>query len=132
MTSATTPLDGERYINLETFRKDGSGVKTPVWAAAQDGKLVVTTGGTSFKAKRLRHDPRFRAAACDSRGNVRGPWFAGTARFLEDPAASARAEATLKGKYGLQWTVFGFFSRLSGRAKDRVFLELTIDGPATP
>jgi PPOX class probable F420-dependent enzyme len=105
MPSTTTPLDNERYINLETFRKDSSGVKTPVWAAAIDGKLVVVTDGTSFKAKRLRQNPSFRAAACDSRGKLHGSWYKGTARFLEDPAAIARADSTLKRKYGLQWTL---------------------------
>jgi PPOX class probable F420-dependent enzyme len=130
MTSTTTPLDNERYINLETFRQDGSGVKTPVWAAALDGKLVVTTDGTSFKAKRLRKNPRLRAAACDSRGKLHGPWYTGTARFLDDPAAIARADATLKRKYGLQYTLIGLVMRLRGRTRDRVFLELTIEGPA--
>ena len=72
MTGASTPLDDEQYINLETFRKDGSGVKTPVWAAAQDGKLVVMTDGTSHKVKRIRADPKVRAAACDARGTVNG------------------------------------------------------------
>ena len=58
----STPLDGETYISLETFRKDGSGVKTPVWAAALDGKLVVMTDGTSHKVKRLRSNPAATAA----------------------------------------------------------------------
>ena len=76
-----TPLDAERYINLETFRKDGTGVKTPVWAAALDGRLVVFTDGTSYKVKRLRANPAIKAAACDVRGNVRGAWHDGTARI---------------------------------------------------
>ena len=28
--SAGTPLDSERYISLETFKRDGTGVPTPV------------------------------------------------------------------------------------------------------
>jgi uncharacterized protein len=125
-----TPLDGERYISLETFRKDGSGVKTPVWAAEMAGKLVVVTDGTSHKVKRLRSDPKIQAAGCNARGDVHGTWYKGTARILEPDAAQA-AEAALKSKYGLQYLVLNFFSTLSGRRKRRAYLEIAIDGPAS-
>jgi hypothetical protein len=122
-----TPLDGERYINLETFRKDGSGVKTPVWAAAMDGKLVVMTDGTSHKVKRLRNDPKIKAAGCDARGGVHGAWYEGTAKIL-DEAGAARAEATLIAKYGFQYRVLNVFSGISGRKKRRAYLEISIEG----
>lgn len=125
-----TPLDNETYINIESFKKDGNGVKTPVWAAALDGKLVVVTDGTSYKVKRIRNNPKIKAAPCDSRGNVKGPWYAGSCRVIEDSAHAERAEATLKGKYGLQYRALNFFSHLSGRFKRRAYLEVTIDGPA--
>src|SRR6478672_5297751 len=85
-----TPLDHERYINLETFKKDGNGVKTPVWAAPLDGKLVVFSEAKAYKIKRLRRDPRFRAAGCDMRGKVHGEWHAGSGRIVEDQAQIAR------------------------------------------
>ena len=124
-----TALDAERYISLETFRKDGSGVKTPVWAAALEGKLVVVTDGTSHKVKRLRNDPKIRVAGCDRIGKVHGPWHAGTARIL-DEAGAARAEAVLAKKYGFQYRILNLFSTLSGRKKRRAYLELTITGPS--
>jgi PPOX class probable F420-dependent enzyme len=120
-----TPLDAEQYINLETFKKDGTGVKTPVWAAALDGKLVVMTDGTSYKVKRLRYNPKLRAAACDARGNVRGPWYEGTVSFL-DEAGAARADAALAKKYGLSYSVLGFFSGIAGRKKRRAYFEIAI------
>ena len=121
-----TPLDDERYINLETFRKDGSTVKTPVWTAPLDGKLVVFSAGDSYKVKRLRNNPACRAAACDARGNVRGPWHEGTGRILEQPEEQQRAHAALRKKYGWLMAVTDFFAGLTGRAKKRAFLELTI------
>ena len=36
MSLHPTSLGYERYINLETFKRDGQGVKTPVWCAACD------------------------------------------------------------------------------------------------
>src|SRR5690606_13387398 len=63
-------LRPERYINLETFRKDGSGVKTPVWFVNVGDKLGVFSNGKAYKVKRLARDPRVRVAACDVRGKL--------------------------------------------------------------
>jgi PPOX class probable F420-dependent enzyme len=123
---ATRDLAGERYVNLETFRKDGSGVKTPVWAAGLDGKLVVLTDGTSFKVKRIRANPKIRVAPCDARGNVRGAWVDGEARILEDPAHAARAHEALKKKYGWQVWLLDVGSKIAGRYRRRAFLELAV------
>ena len=57
---------GQRYLNLETFKKSGQGVKTPVWFAAEpsvkldsnDAKLYVYTIGVSGKVKRIRNNAR--------------------------------------------------------------------------
>lgn len=122
----STPLDDERYVNLETFKKDGTGVKTPVWAAPLDGRLVVFTDGTSYKVKRLRRDPRIRVAPCDVRGNLKGDWRDGTGRILEDAGEKARAMAALRRKYGWQIRVLDVFSWIGRRIGRRAFLELSI------
>jgi len=121
-----TPLDNERYISLETFKKDGTGVKTPVWAAPLDGRLVVVTDGTSYKVKRLRNNPKLKAAPCDARGKVKGDWHEGTGRVLEATADRERALAALHDKYGWQIRILDFFSWLGRRRERRAFLELTI------
>jgi PPOX class probable F420-dependent enzyme len=121
-------LDSEKYINLETFKKDGNGVKTPVWTAPLDGKLVVFTAGDSYKVKRIRRNSKCRVAACDVRGNVRGPWLDGTCRVLEGEAAREQAHAALRSKYGWQMRVTDFFAGLAGRAKKREYLEITLTG----
>jgi PPOX class probable F420-dependent enzyme len=123
---AASDLANERYINLETFKKDGNGVKTPVWAAELDGKLVVVTDGTSFKVRRIRNNPKIRVAPCDARGNVRGAWIDGEARILEDPAHAARAQQALQKKYGWQVWILDVVSRIAGRYQRRAFLELSV------
>ncbi len=120
------PLADERYINLETFKRDGNGVKTPVWAAALDTKLVVMTAGDAFKVKRLRRDARARVAACDFRGNARGPWLEATGRILERQEDVKRAHAALRDKYGWQMAMGDFFARIAGRIKKRAYLEITV------
>jgi PPOX class probable F420-dependent enzyme len=121
-----TPLDAQRYINLETFKKDGAGVKTPVWAAPLDGKLVVVTDGTSYKVKRLRRDPHVRAAACDVRGKPKGAWHEGKGRVIDDPEHARRALAALEQKYGWQVRLLNFFARLGGRIQRRAYLEIEV------
>lgn len=123
---APPPFADEQYVNLETFKKDGTGVKTPVWAAPLDGRLVVFTDGTSYKVKRIRNNAKVRVAACDGRGRVRGDWLDGTARILDDPAQIERAHAALRGKYGFIAAVTDFFARLSGRIRRRAYLEIAL------
>ncbi|HEY8087955.1 MAG TPA: PPOX class F420-dependent oxidoreductase [Polyangiaceae bacterium] len=124
--SARPALADETYVSLETFRKDGSGVKTPVWAAPLDGTLVVFCAGDSFKVKRLRNDPRCRLAGCDVRGKVHGDWHDGTGRVIDDSAHVTRILAALRAKYGLLFAVTDFFSALTGKKKKRAYLELTL------
>jgi PPOX class probable F420-dependent enzyme len=122
-----TPFEDQQYVSLETFRKDGSGVKTPVWAAALDGKLVVVTDGTSFKVKRLRANPRIRVAGCDARGKtIKTDWKEGTARILEDKAHIERAHAALKQKYGFQFRLLDFGAWIGRRMARRAWLELDL------
>ena len=77
-------LGNPKYIALETFRRSGEGVKTPVWTVQKDGKLLVWTQGDSWKVKRARNNPRVRVAKCDMRGNVEGSWVEGVVSSISD------------------------------------------------
>ena len=76
MTAALSALERATYISLETFKKDGNGVKTPVWFARNGDALYVFTDGTSFKVKRISRNSKGRVAECNSTGrNILSPWF---------------------------------------------------------
>ena len=122
-----TVLDDAQYINLLSFKKDGSGVETPVWAAPLDGKLVIFTAGESYKVKRVRRNAKVRVARCDARGKLLGPWLDGSCAIVEDKAKQVRVMDAINAKYGLQAKVLNFFSTIAGRAKRRAFLEVSID-----
>ncbi len=123
-----TELDDARYISLLTFKRDGTGVETPVWTAPLDGKLVIFTGGESYKVKRIRRNAKVRVARCDARGKLLGPWFDGTCAIVEEGARQARIVEALTRKYGWQMRTLNFFATISGRAKKRAYLEVTISG----
>lgn len=96
------PIQGQKYISLQTFRKSGVAVATPVWFGEQDGKLYVMTRSDMGKSKRVRNNPQVRVAPCTIRGKVTGPEFAATARILP-PEEHARARRTINHKYWLAW-----------------------------
>lgn len=80
-------LEGKRYLSLETYRKSGLGVRTPVWfavASAQAGNptLYVYTTADSGKAKRIRRSGMVKIAPCDARGKVTGGWTAAQAKIV--------------------------------------------------
>ncbi|HEX9409050.1 MAG TPA: PPOX class F420-dependent oxidoreductase [Methylomirabilota bacterium] len=119
-------LDRHRYMSLATFRSNGAEVATPVWFAAADGGLYVVTAGESGKVKRLRRSSRVRVAPSDARGRVRGDWREGTARILTEPRAIDRAHAALRTKYGWQVWLADALSRLTGRVRRRVWIEIRL------
>ena len=90
---------------LVTYRRDGTPVPTPVWAAEADGHLYVRSERASGKAKRLRRDPRVLVAPCTVRGKPLGAPFEATARMLA-PGEEPHAERVLANRYGLGRALF--------------------------
>jgi PPOX class probable F420-dependent enzyme len=123
-----TEFDRDPYVSLRTFKRDGRGVDTPVWAAPLGQGLVVFTLRDSFKVKRIRRTPRVQVARCSMFGTVSGPWRDGTCRVVEDAAHEARAYEALDAKYGWQMRLGTLMRRLVGGLDRRVILEITLDG----
>jgi uncharacterized protein len=92
------PVQGQKYISLKTFRKNGTPVATPVWFGEEGGKLYVMTRSDMGKTKRIRNNPQVRLAPCTIRGAVNGPEFAATAQILPSEE-HARARQTINRKY---------------------------------
>ncbi len=119
-------LGKESYINLETFRKNGEGVKTPVWVVGKNGKLYVWTGADSWKVKRIRHNGQVRVAKSDARGNTDGSWITAQARILDTPNADQQLQRELAAKYGLMYRLTRLVQRLRGAGNvKRVVIEIS-------
>ncbi|MEU7033095.1 PPOX class F420-dependent oxidoreductase [Streptomyces sp. NPDC046237] len=96
-----------RYVSLTTFRRNGTGVATPVWYAVEGDELYAWTRTDSWKVKRLRNDPRTVVAVCDMRGNVEegAVRLEGQGRLLEGEELR-RVRKLLSRKYTWQfWLV---------------------------
>jgi len=105
-------FNNHQYINVETFRKNGIGVKTPVWFAQDDDSLVVRTESSSGKMKRIRNNQRVRIAACDARGGVLGEWMDAQAEIIADEDEKKRIDRLVAKKYGLMKRFMDVFGKM--------------------
>lgn len=96
-----------RYISLVTFRRDGTSVPTPVWAAEDGGELLVWTKDDSWKVKRLRRDSRVTVTPCDARGRAKeaARTVEGSGRLMEEEGELTRVRKAMGRKYGWQFRV---------------------------
>ena len=83
--SSFEALQDKRYLNLESFRKSGQGVRTPVWFAAEPGNTSLYVYSTAIPERRSAFDVRgaVRVAPCDIRGKVTGPWIDAQASIVD-------------------------------------------------
>ena len=97
---AARALKSARETFITTFDTDGTPGTVPVWLVVIDGRVYVTTGPDSRKARKLRVDHRARLAV----GARDGPALAGTVRFVTEPAVFRQAADALFAKYEGYWT----------------------------
>ena len=117
----SSDLSDGKYIVLETYRKNGNPVRTPVWFVEDNGTLYVRTGTKSGKVKRLRRNPTVKLAPSKGRGDPKGPWIDAKATFANDQERKVALDR-LKQKYGLQWKMVNLLHRIQGRTDDTVLL----------
>src|SRR5712691_6264028 len=102
---------GQKYLNVESYRKNGTAVATPVWFAEDAGLLYIYSLADAGKVKRIRNNPRVRVAPCDLRGRPKGEWVEARAR-IAGAAEAEKGHRLLDRKYGLLKKVGNVFSKL--------------------
>lgn len=109
-----------QYINLETFRKSGIGVKTPVWFVRDGDALYVRTVKSSGKVKRVRNSGRLRLAPCDMRGGLLGEWQEADAGLVREAGLEKKINQMVTKKYGVMKWMFDFASLMQRRAYETI------------
>jgi len=123
---AMKQFNRQQYLNIETFRKSGEGVKTPVWFA-QDGEILyVLTLADSGKVKRIRNNGRVNVAACKMNGKVTAEWTSAQASEVTDPEITASVNRLLEKKYGLMKKIFD--KQRANKGTKETILELKLIG----
>jgi PPOX class probable F420-dependent enzyme len=104
-TGSVDDIARHKRALLVTYRRDGTPVPTPVWAAPGRGRLYVRSERDAGKLKRLRNDARLLVAPCTVRGKPLGAPFEAHARMLA-PSEEAVAERALAARYGFGRELF--------------------------
>ena len=96
----------QKYINLETYKKDGTPVRTPVWFVIDNDLIYVITRDSTGKVKRLKNNQDVRIVSCSFKGEPKNEWVKGKTEMITGEEAD-KAIKLRKKKYGM-------FARLSG------------------
>jgi PPOX class probable F420-dependent enzyme len=105
-------FEKQQYLNIETFKKNGIGVKTPVWFAQEAGALYIWTDSSSGKSKRIRNNAGVNIAPSKVDGTVTGNWIAALAMLDGSAAALRYIKSLMSRKYGVLFTLFELMGRL--------------------
>ena len=100
-----------KYINLETYKKGGEPVRTPVWFVEDNGIIYVRTGENSGKIKRARYNPQSRIVPSNFLGHPRGYWLNGKIMTCST-AEKENASYLFKQKYGFQEKILQMMYRI--------------------
>ena len=92
-----------RYLSVTSFKRDGTGVATPVWFVSDGNRLFALTDLHSPKVRRIRRNPNVLIASCRADGKLRAKPVPAraevlTARMVTLPRAGPRALAGLPGR----------------------------------
>ena len=103
----------QKYVNLETYKKDGTPVRTPVWFMIDSDIVYVVTREKTGKVKRLKNNQNIRIVPCSFKGKPESEWIKGIAQKVTGEEAE-KAIKLRKKKYGFSARLTGLFSSQKG------------------
>ena len=74
MDSRFNQFIDQKYLSLETYKRDNTPIQTPVWFVIDNDQLYITTKETTGKVKRLRNNQNARIAVCSMKGDIKSNW----------------------------------------------------------
>ena len=103
----------QKYINLETYKKDGTPIRTPVWFVIDKDLIYVITRDSTGKVKRLGNNQDVRIVPCSFKGEPKNEWVKGKAEVITGGEADEIIKLRKK-KYGFSVGLAGLFSSQKG------------------
>lgn len=119
-----------KYLSVTSFKRDGTGVATPVWFVVDGRRLLVMTDPQSFKAKRIRRNPEVMIAPCTASGRLRDKPVRARAELLPDSELES-TERSMARKYRIDriliLPIYRALQRLRGApvGRDEAVLAIT-------
>ncbi len=109
--SATRDLQSQKYISLETYKKNNQPVRTPVWFVIQSNLVYVVTREKTGKVKRIKNNPNVKISVCTFNGKSTRNWISGKATKV----LGEESETAIK----LRKQKYGFMTRIAQLASKR-------------
>ena len=101
----------QKYINLETYRRNGQAVRTTVWFVMDAGTIYIRTDMNSGKVKRIKNNPNIRITPSGARGQLKGKWIEGKIK-MAGSLELEHANQLLEQKYGIQGRIIRVFNKI--------------------
>jgi PPOX class probable F420-dependent enzyme len=108
---------------METYRKTGKPVATPLWFAEEKDTIYIYSLANAGKVKRIRNNPNVKIVPCDFGGKPKGEWVEAKARILDERGAALGHELLIK-KYGWKKRIGDVFSKLMQRQRVVIALDV--------
>ena len=122
-----------RFLSITSFKRDGTGVATPVWFVSDGDRLFALTDLHSAKVWRIRRNPHVLVAPCRPGGRLRSEPVPAEAEVLTAVEDLEHVQRLLLERYKISYRVvmlgyrFGRRLRRKATVADGAALAITVD-----
>jgi PPOX class probable F420-dependent enzyme len=106
-----------RYLSLTSFKRDGTGVATPLWFVSDGRRLYALTDLHSAKVRRVRRSPHVLIASCRVDGKLRSQPVPARAWVLTASPELERVRKLLIERYKISYRVVMLIYRVGRRLR---------------
>ena len=108
-----------RYLSVTSFKRDGTGVATPMWVVCDGSRLFAQNDLHSAKVRRIRRNPRVLIASCRANGKLRSDPLPARVDVLTATPELERVQRLLIKRYKISYRVVMLIYRLGRRLRGR-------------
>ena len=105
----------QKYLSLETYKRDSTPIQTPVWFVTENDQLYITTKETTGKVKRLRNNQNARIAVCSMKGDIKSDWVDVGLENIPEESDVEKIVKLRKKKYGFSARLISMFTSQKGK-----------------
>mgnify|MGYP001269605871 FL=1 len=105
----------QKYLSLETYKRDSTPIQTPVWFVTENDQLYITTKETTGKVKRLRNNQNARIAVCSMKGDIKSNWVDVGLEKIPEESNVEKIVKLRKKKYGFSARLISMFTSQKGK-----------------
>ena len=105
----------QKYLSLETYKRDNTPIQTPVWFVTYKEQFYITTKETTGKVKRLRNNQNARFAVCSMKGDIKSNWVDVGLEKISEESDVEKIIKLRKKKYGFSARLISMFTSQKGK-----------------